>query len=110
MGRSHLPAPVGNADHPALRAAEQTSLVQVGDTPVHTASEQRSPTGDLGLQVILSQLKPSGYGSAKVSQRVIAAIGKNAQDGRHQRLIIRYWHVSFLPVPNRHDFLVRVSI
>jgi len=97
MRHSHLPPAVGDADHAALRAGEQASLIHVGDGPVQPVGEQRRSAGDRGPQVILAQGKPIGYDSTKLSQRVVAAICEDAQSRRHQRLVVRYWHRSSLP-------------
>jgi hypothetical protein len=53
------------------------------------------------IRTIFGQRKLPRDNRAEFGQRVIAAIDKHAQNGRHQRLIIGYRHLFFLPVLNR---------
>jgi hypothetical protein len=68
-----------------IQTADQACLVHVGDGPVQPVGKQLCPTRDRGTQVIFSRRKAVGDSCAKLSNRVIAAVGEDSQGGRHQR-------------------------
>lgn len=108
MRRSHLPPAVRDTDHAALRATEQASLIHIGDGPVQPVGKQRSPAGDLGPQILLGQSEPTGNDLTQLRKRMLAAIGEDIQRGGHQRLIVRYRHLSSLPADGLTCTVLRI--
>src|SRR5262249_45557801 len=84
MLRNHLAPAAGDANHAPLRTAQQPCLIHVSNSPAQPVSKQRRPAWRPGTQVILGQVEPLSEHRTKLSPRMIAAIGKDAQRRRHQ--------------------------
>lgn len=83
----HQVWPVTQSLTRTLASSRKTPMPSARLVDVPISGAQRVPGGSP------SGLSKIGNGSAKLSQRLITAIGKDAEGRRHQRLVVRYRHV-----------------